>query len=91
MISAIYIYYIKNYGWSGTSYRRIHFLPFTRDGRGYAQYTPLSQSLDLLVTHHGVQYLFLFFCHQRVCSSGSEGKEVLFGNDTSICDDSQET
>lgn len=26
--------------WSGTSYCRIHFLPFTRDGRGYAQNAP---------------------------------------------------
>jgi hypothetical protein len=28
--------------WSGTSYCRIHFLPFTRDGRGYAQNTPFT-------------------------------------------------
>jgi len=33
--------------WSGTSYSRIHFLPFTRDGRGYAQHTPFTQSLEL--------------------------------------------
>lgn len=32
--------------WSGTSYSRIHFLPFTRDGRGYAQQTPFIQSLE---------------------------------------------
>jgi hypothetical protein len=32
--------------WSATNYSRIHFLPFTRDGRGYAQQTPFKQSLD---------------------------------------------
>jgi len=31
---------IAKISWSGTSYCRIHFLPFTRDGRGYAQNTP---------------------------------------------------
>lgn len=36
----IYIYFLAKTSWSGTSYCRIHFLPFTRDGRGYAQYTP---------------------------------------------------
>jgi len=30
---------------SGTDYSRIHFLPFTRDDRGYAQHTPIYQSL----------------------------------------------
>jgi hypothetical protein len=32
-----YIYFIITLlgVWSGTSYRRIHFLPFTRDGRGF--------------------------------------------------------
>lgn len=29
--------------WSGTSYSRTHFLPFTRDDRGYAHNTPFIQ------------------------------------------------
>ena len=28
--------------WSGTGYRRIHFLPFTRDGRDHVHQTPFS-------------------------------------------------
>lgn len=46
LISGSYILFLKYASWSGTSYSRIHFLPFTRDGRGYAQNTPFNQSLE---------------------------------------------
>ena len=48
-------------GWSGTSYRRIHFLPFTRDGRGYAQHTPFYQSLETLIRIRTDSLLFYDF------------------------------
>lgn len=38
--SRIYFNTTQKVSWSGTSYCRIHFLPFTRDGRGYAQHAP---------------------------------------------------
>jgi hypothetical protein len=45
--------------WSGTSYRRIHFLPFTRDGLGYAQYTPFI-NLWNLESALASSFLFVF-------------------------------
>ena len=49
-LSRIYIDNVAKTNWSGTSYRRIHFLPFTRDGRGYVQITPFNNLWNLMTT-----------------------------------------
>ena len=50
-INVLYIYICINAktSWSGSRYRRIHFLPFTRDGRGYAQKTPFINLWNLML------------------------------------------
>ena len=58
--------------WSGTSYCRIHFLPFTRDGRGYAQNAPF-MNLWTVPAILGMSNCFFarssFFGREGACSS----------------------
>jgi hypothetical protein len=70
----------QNSSWSGTSYCRIHFLPFTRDGRDYAQNTPFINlwniTLLCLARECGRFLLHSFWMHS--------GRDPRLGSDSVV-------